>query len=228
MLRRKSRSPKVSVLVTAKDPQELKAKVLELKRQDHPNFEVVATLGGTIAQGYNRAIRRAKGEILVFTETDVAPLSRSWLRRLAAHVRDGEVVKGLEIFPQGFNFSNTACPAAIAKRFPLDESYAVAEDTAWSEQLVRHGIKIRMITAAGVLHLRRPGSAKALRRAYRYGRSWVRIRRRYGFEAFNSLVKQTKHQIAAGKAALRGVADELRAGSGISRRSPRARRRRAS
>ena len=171
----------------------------------------MATLGGTITQGYNRAIRKAKGDILVFTETDVVPLSRSWLKELVAHVRPGEVVKGLEVYPPVFDFSNTACYAAIAKQFPLNERYLHYSDTEWCRRLARHGVRTRTVYAAGVLHLRRPVSKKALRRAYLYGREWVRLYREGYFEEFGSIVEQTKHQIAVARAKLRGIADERKA-----------------
>ncbi len=215
------KAKKVSVLITAQNPQELRAKVDELKKQDYPSFEIVATLGGTITQGYNRAIRKAKGEILVFTETDVVPLSRSWLKELVAHVRPGEVVKGLEIYPPVFDFANTACYAAIAKRIPLNERYLCYSDTEWCRRLARHGIRTRTIYAAGVLHLRRPVSKKALRWAYLYGREWVRLYREGYFEEFGSIVEQTKHQIAVARAKLRGIADECKAMSGRRRLRPR-------
>lgn len=201
----------MSVLLTGKDAASVRAKVLELKRQDHPDFEIVAVSGGPLTSGYNRAIRRAKGKILVFTETDTVALSRSWLRQLAAQVREGEVVKGLEVFPPGFNFSNSACYASVAKRIPLNERYRLSSDTEWSRRLQRHGIRMRTIYSAGVLHLRRPASGKALRWAYQYGREWVRLHREGLLEEFESLVEQTKHQIAVGRARLRGISDEMKA-----------------
>ncbi len=202
--------PRVSILVTARDPQELKAKVQELRRQQYPTFEIVATLGGSIAQGYNRAIRRAKGAIVVFTETDTVPMTRTWLRDLVAQVRPGEVVKGLDVQPSAFNLSNTACFADIARHFPFDERYPVAEDTEWAERLAQHGIPIRRIHTTGVWHLRHPHSRKALRRAYQYGRAWARLHRESGFEELPSLIEQSRLQMARGRAVLRGIQDELR------------------
>ncbi len=220
--RRTAGGPEVSVLVTAKDARELATKVRELKEQDHPSFEVVAARGGTITEGYNRAIRKARGKILVFTETDAVPLSGSWLRELVRQVRPGEVVKGLELLPQIFNFSNTACFSDVAKRIPLDESYPLGSDTEWQQRLARHGIGTRFTYAAGVLHLRTPASRKALRRAYEYGRTWVRLYRAYRYEEFHSLVRQARNLRAIAQASLRGVSDEWKAS-----RSPRRRRRRA-
>lgn len=207
------RAVQVSVLITAKDPQELKTKVEELRKQDYPSFEIVATLGGTIAQGYNRAVRKAKGKVLVFTETDVSPISRSWLRQLVQHVRAGEVVKGMELVPTSFNFSNLACFSDVAKRFPLDEGFVVAEDMEWRERLGRHGIRIRNVYDAPVFHLRRPVSTKAYRRAYQYGRAFVRLRRAYDLPEFKSLMENARHQMAIGKETLRGMTDELKARS---------------
>ncbi len=206
----KKKFVKVSVLLTAKNQEELKAKVQELKQQDYPNFEIITTLGGTITRGTNRAMRRAKGKIIVFTETDVAPLSRSWLSELVAEVRPGEVVKGLEIPPPGFNLCNTACFAEIAQRFPMNEKYLFSFDTEWSKRLARHGIPVRMVYTAGVLHLRGPVSEKALKRAYQYGREWVRLAGEGLFEEFPSLHEQTRRQIAVGQANLRGMRDEIK------------------
>lgn len=216
------RRPEVSVLVTAKHPRELSAKVRELKEQDHPSFEIVATRGGTITEGYNRAIRKARGKILVFTETDAVPLSSSWLRELVRQVRPGEVVKGLELPPQVFNFSNTTCFSDVPKRIPLDETYPLGSDTEWQQRLARHGIRARFAYTAGVLHLRTPASRKALRRAYEYGRTWVRLYRAYRYEEFHSLVQQARNLGPIAQASLRGVADEWRAS-----RSPRRGRRHA-
>ena len=218
MPRTKRGAKKVSVLITARDPRALQAKIRELKKQDYPNFEIVATLGGTVTEGYNRAIRRAKGEILVFTETDVVPLSRSWLSGLVTQVRPGEIIKGLEIYPPVFNFSNAACHAAIAKQIPLDERYRLFSDTEWYKRLVRHGIRLRTVYGAGVLHLRLPASKKAVQWAYQYGREWARFHRAGTFEEFESLVEQTRHQIAMAQAKLRGIADELKVSPILRRR----------
>ncbi len=212
------RWPKVSVLVTAKDPAALFAKVRQLKQQDYPSFEVVATLGGTITNGYNQAIRRAKGTVVVFTETDVVPFNRSWLRELVSQVRPGEVVKGLESRPLPFNLSNTACLATIAKRFPLDPLYSFASDTEWCQRLQRRGIRIRYLNAAGVLHRRPPCSPKALRRAYQYGRMWARIRRKYAPATVASLIHLARYEIRYWRTVLRGIAAEPRATSQRTRR----------
>jgi len=201
---------KVSVLLTAKNREELRAKVRELKQQDYPDFEIITTFGGTITQGINRAIRRAKGSIIVFTETDVAPLSKTWLRELVAQVRPGEIIKGIEIPPPGFNLCNTACSADIARKFLMNEKYLYAFDTEWGKRLAQNNIPIRMVYTAGVLHLRGPVSDKALKRAYQYGREWARLYGEGLLEEFPSLHQQTRRQIAVGRANLRGIQDELR------------------
>jgi GT2 family glycosyltransferase len=173
--------PKVSVICIAKDEGELVEKERQLAAQSFRDFEFVGVAGGTIPEAWNRGIERARGEILVFTETDATPVTDRWLAELVAAVTDGRsLVKGLEVTGLPYDLSNLACHRSVLEGNRFREDFRWAEDSELFCRLKQLGYELRHVQAAPVIHLRKMGSKRRIRRAFRYGLYQAKLRYLYG------------------------------------------------
>jgi GT2 family glycosyltransferase len=173
--------PKVSVISIARLPTEFAPLREALSRQTFRDFEFVEEAGGTIPEAWNRAIARAQGEILVFTETDATPVNEHWLEELVNSIPDDRtIVKGLEITGAPWDLANLAAHRSVFADARFDESFLWAEDTELFCRLKRQGYKFIRVDKAPVIHRHKMGSKRALRRAFRYGVYQARLRLRYG------------------------------------------------
>ena len=176
-----SESPLVSVVVIAKKREDLADIQLHLSRQRFRNFEVVFGVGGSIPEAWNRAIRKTRGRYIVFTETDVRPLSEHWLEELVHEMveHDDGLVKGLEVVGTPWNLCNTIIKREIFEKLAFDETFCWAEDTELFSRMTQLGYSVRRVERAAVFHSFDPHTSQALRRAFAYGMNWMRIRHRY-------------------------------------------------
>jgi hypothetical protein len=173
--------PKVSVICISKTPSELDGKAAQLRGQTLQDFEFIGESGGTIPEAWNRAIQRSTGEILVFTETDAQPIAPTWLEELVNAASDPAIiVKGLEVTGQPWDLSNLACHRLVLQDVRFDESFRWAEDTELFCRLKSMGYRLEQVPKAPVIHLRKSGSKRAYRRAFRYGVYQARLHYRYG------------------------------------------------
>ncbi len=172
--------PLVSVLIIARKKEECDEITAHLSRQSLNDFEVITEVGGTIPQAWNRALARAKGHFIVFTETDARPLDERWLEQLVASMDDEKtVIKGLEVNHSPWNLCNTIMKREALIERGFDESFLCAEDTELLSYLRCRGYRLEKRAIAPVIHAVRADSPKAVRRAFRYGINWMRIRHRY-------------------------------------------------
>jgi glycosyltransferase involved in cell wall biosynthesis len=225
------RAPRITVAVVVRDRRDRMLRCLEaILAQDHPSFEVlvldnesvdgtseavrevartaavpvrVDVVGGSVGRLRNEAVRRARGEILAFTDSDCAP-APGWLAAgdaaMAADRRLG-VVQGRtmpDVAPEslgrwpntqrieGFTSLYECCnifyrTSALRGANGFDEKprlSAFGEDTAAGWSLRRLGWREAYAPAALVHHdVTYPGLAWHLRRALRY-------------EVFPSLVRE--------------------------------------
>jgi GT2 family glycosyltransferase len=173
--------PYVSVISIARSMQEFDPLIEVLNQQTYRDYEFVGEAGGSIPEAWNRAIRRACGEILIFTETDAHPVNEHWLEELVASAEDEHtIVKGLEVTQQTLDLANLAIHRSAFINFVFDEEYKWAEDMELFCRLKTNGYKILQIEKAPVVHLQKQGSKHAIRRAFRYGIYHSRLRHRYG------------------------------------------------
>ncbi len=169
--------PRVSVICVGLRPEEFEPVRLRLARQSFRDFEFVGEVGGTIPEAWNRAIGRASGEILVFSETDAEPVNEHWLEELVDSVPDDRtVVRGLEINSFPWNMSNLAVHRNLLAGTRFDERFRWAEDTELFCRLKQQGYQLRQVSAAPVVHPRNPASRRRMQRAFRYGLYWARLR----------------------------------------------------
>jgi hypothetical protein len=175
--------PKVSVISIALSAGEFEPLRRTLAQQTFRDFEFVGQAGGTIPEAWNRAIDRARGEILVFTETDAAPVDDRWLEQLVNSVPDERtVVKGLEVTGSPWDLANLAAHRSVFAHARFDESFLWAEDTEFFCRLKRQGYRLLRVDTAPVIHRHKPGSRRMTRRAFRYGVYQARLRLMYGDE----------------------------------------------
>jgi len=171
---------KISVICIAKKEEDLEELRKALAKQTFKDFELVSSTKGTIPEAWNDAISRAKGEFLVFTESDAVPLNERWLEELAKFARKNTLLKGLEINPTDFNLCNLVCDASIFRSVRFDESFSTGEDTELFARLRRMAFKIEHVNAFPVIHAPRQTWRKTLSRAFRNGMYFTKIIYLYG------------------------------------------------
>jgi glycosyltransferase involved in cell wall biosynthesis len=167
--------PKISIISIAKKDSDFERLRKALDNQTFRDFELVTSTKGSIPQAWNDAISRARGEILVFVESDAFPLSNNWLEEIVKHTRKNAVLKGLEINPTDLNLCNLVCDASIFKKVRFDESFKVREDTELFARLRKMGIEVGFVNAFPVVHVPTRSWKKTLSRAFRSGMYYVKI-----------------------------------------------------
>jgi GT2 family glycosyltransferase len=174
------RAPLVSVISIALSNKEFDSLLSALSQQTFQDFEFIGEVGGTIPEAWNRAIQKAKGDILVFTETDATPVNEYWLAELVNSVPDEKtIVKGLEITGVPWDLSNLACHKSVLEGVKFDLNFRWAEDTELFCRLRAGGYKLIRIDRAPVIHLQKLGKKRNIRRAFRYGMYHARLLHRY-------------------------------------------------
>jgi len=174
--------PKVSVISIAKKDPDFERLRKALANQTFRDFELVTSTKGSIPEAWNDAVSRAKGEILVFVESDAFPLSNNWLEEIVKYARRNAVLKGLEINPTDLNLCNLVCDASIFKKVRFDESFKVCEDTELFARLRKMGVEIRFVNAFPVVHVPTRTWRKTLSRALRNGMYYMKIIYMHGRE----------------------------------------------
>jgi glycosyltransferase involved in cell wall biosynthesis len=193
--------PSVSVLSTCKRPEDATALKEALERQTFRDFELILTHDTTIPDGWNSAIDKARGEILVFVETDCVPTD-NWLEQLVGEVEDNALVRGLEIVPTALHMNNVAMTRKTLGNLKLDRSFWPSDDGEFFIRLLDRGVCFKEALNAMAFHYRKVRVSRRLRRSFLYGEKWSRIYHRYG-AVYNSWYH------ALGNGALRIVEDIL-------------------
>ena len=83
-----SKKVEVSVITIAKNQRELDNLKNILKKQTFRNFEFIVSTKKGIPQSMNDVIERAKGDIIVVTESDAIPLRDTWLEEMVKAVKE--------------------------------------------------------------------------------------------------------------------------------------------
>jgi len=190
--------PKITVIAVARKQTELDRLKALLARQSYKDFEFVGEVGGTIPQALNRAVARARGDILVFTETDAEPLSDNWLFELVSHANDkNTVIKGIEIIDTPWNLSNTACHRSLFENRQFDECFLYAEDTEFFSFLKSQGTHFARLQTAAVIHRTKGGTwTPVVERAFLYGVYKMKIKHRYKQPVDSSSIEQILSKVA--------------------------------
>ncbi len=190
----------ISVITIAKNERELEPLKKVLKKQTFKNFEFVTSTKKGIPQAMNDAVSKAKGEIIVVTESDALPLTNRWLEEMVKAVKQfnkGDVdkktlVRGIEVAPLPWCWCNFACYSKVLKNNRINESYPMAEDTELFVRLKKMGYRGLELPIAPVFHKRQnKGFWKSIRNSFVYGDLMTRINLKYGEINFNSEKKQS-------------------------------------
>jgi hypothetical protein len=169
----------VSVLTTCRRPEDAEKLKELLGRQTFKDFEIVVTHDPTIPDGWNSAMDKAKGDILVFVETDCVPTD-NWLEQLVGEVEDNTLVRGLEVVPTALHMNNVAITRKTLGNLRLDRSYWPSDDGEFFIRLLDRGVPLKEALNAMVFHHRKVTLRRRLGRSFSYGEKWSKIYHRYG------------------------------------------------
>jgi GT2 family glycosyltransferase len=172
--------PKLSIISIAKNDGEFRSLRTALANQTFRDFEFLTSTKPSIPEAWNDATAKAKGEFLVFTESDALPFDNCWLEDIVAHAKEGCVLKGLEIVPYGLNLCNLVCDASILRQIRFDETFKICEDTELFARLRKNGVNIEYASSFPVIHSRAETWKKTLSRGVRKGMYLVKIDYLYG------------------------------------------------
>jgi GT2 family glycosyltransferase len=75
--------------------------------------------------------------------------------------------------------SNLAGYRSAFQAADFDEEFLWAEDTDYFSRLKSMGYRLVQVNTAPVIHLRKLRSKRQIRRAFRYGLYWAKLRHRY-------------------------------------------------
>ena len=167
--------PKLSVISIAKRDDEFETLRASLATQTYRNFEFVSSTLGRIPEAWNDAISRARGQFLVFTESDSVPLTNRWLEEIAATARQGCIMKGIEIRPSDLDLCNLVCDAEIFRTVRFDESFVIGEDTELFAHLRRLGRIPEFVNGFPVIHRPLQSWKKTISRGFRRGMYVMKI-----------------------------------------------------
>ena len=182
--------PKLSVIAIARHDAEVEDLKRALKTQSFTDFEFVYSTRGTIPQAWNDAVSRARGEFLVFMESDAAPLNENWLSEIARVARKGAVLKGLEVRPFDLDMSNLICDAEIFANRRFDESFKTVEDSELFARLRTQGVEIEFVETIPIVHSPTRTWHKTLSRAFGNGVSYSRLVYMYGIQNIDTVNTQ--------------------------------------
>lgn len=148
------------------------------------------------AAARNAGARRARGDILCFTDDDCVP-EEHWAETLAAAAGSADVVGGAtvgtgrplaeaaELIAQAPAWTsrfaptnNLACLHSVLEAEPFDETFpdAAGEDREWCARIIRAGFTMVLEPSARVVHRQELTLTRFLRRQVRYGRGAYRFR----------------------------------------------------
>ncbi|MEM2704259.1 MAG: glycosyltransferase [Candidatus Bathyarchaeia archaeon] len=182
--------PKVSVISIAKSEAEFERLREALEKQTFRDFEFITSTKGSIPEAWNDALSKARGEIIVFIESDAFPLNERWLEEIVENWRKGAVLKGLEINPTSLNLCNLVCDADIFKKVRFNESFKCTEDTELFARLRKMGVKVGFINAFPVVHVSSRTWRKTLSRGFRSGMYFMKIMYMHGKENLDNINTQ--------------------------------------
>lgn len=196
----------ISIIVRSKNEMPfIKDTLAMIKRQSRQDFELICVDSGSTDGSWealkelkdatvyqikpyeyipgkvlNKAIKKAKGEYIVFNNADSIPLDENWLDKLVKPLEEDEelvavfanqiprpdallmVKKDYErAFGDGkisakwrhfFSLASSAVRTEIIRKFPFNDKIQYSEDIEWSWRMKQMGYKIRYIPEAKVEH----------------------------------------------------------------------------
>lgn len=201
---------KVSIIIIAKEQKEIDEHIERLKVQEADfNVEYCGSTKNGFAEAYQEALENATGDIVVFTETDVRPITKTWLKELVSAVEDNSIVHGITATDKTPNMANTALKRELALKYKRNSEWHASEDTEWILRMQTDGVKWVQLDCAPVYHERPAVRLSHLERAYQYGRDWVKLIKKYKYYDLQTLIRRFEIDEQIAKETLRGIRDEL-------------------
>lgn len=175
------KKPKVSVVATSLRDREFDNLRKDLKKQTFKNFEFVPVIGDfNIAKGWNIGVSKAKGDIILITESDVS-LPSDWIEKMVENVqKNGGFALGSQVITTSreFDAGSIGVYSKIAKKLPFNEKYLCAE-TEWFERIKKEGFEIKREKIPVVYHKKKLRSIKTLKMSFVHAANHARIAIKY-------------------------------------------------
>jgi glycosyltransferase involved in cell wall biosynthesis len=181
----------ISVVVPTRRRPELLARCTAALDRQTVSVEIIVvddSAGRGPAAARNEGVRRARAEVVCFTDDDCIPRS-DWAERLVSALAEANVAGGRTVTlgrvldeatqlvfdhvserETFFPTMNLACRRELLLAEPFDESFRVAEDREWCTRLAARGHRFATEPLAVVEHRPELSPVGFLRRHYRYGR----------------------------------------------------------
>ncbi len=179
--------PKFSIISIAKSEKELANLRKALTAQTLQDFEFITSTHGTIPEAWNDAISRARGDYIIFIESDSFPLNNHWLEEISHVAEKGAVFKGIEINPTDLNLCNIVADASVIKAERFDTSFSICEDTELFARLRSKGVKLATVMGFPAVHCPTLTWQKTMSRAFIRGVYFVKIFYMYGKENMDDI-----------------------------------------
>lgn len=168
---------KASVIVIARTRKELRNVIEDLKKQTYKDFETVTISGKmSIPKAWNRGIEKAKGEIIIFTESDCR-LPPNFVEKMIENVEETNGgAFGSEVSTFIPCMSAFGIKADIIKNLKFDERYRVVEDTELFYRMLSRGYELKRFNEPIVFHYKKEHGWK---RAFWSGYYFAKVKRKY-------------------------------------------------
>lgn len=177
-----SQRPKVSVVSIALRDEELDLLRECLKHQTYDNFEFIPVTGNiSIPEAWNKGIEKARGDIILFTESDVE-VPEDWVEKMVENVKknDGFAMSSEVVTTKrDWCMSSVGIKSEIAKNTKFDESFQIAEDTEWFERIKQKGFELKREKNPIVYHHKSKDPRKNLKWAFLRGKQHVKIAKKH-------------------------------------------------
>jgi glycosyltransferase involved in cell wall biosynthesis len=182
--------PKFSIISIAKRETELENLLKALAAQTFRDFEFVTSTCGTIPEAWNDAISRARGDYIIFIESDSFPLNNQWLEEISRIAEKGAVLKGIEINPTDLNLCNIVADASVIKAERFDTNFSICEDTELFARLRSKGVKLATVMSFPAVHSPTLTWQKTMSRSFIRGVYFAKIFYLYGRENVDDINKR--------------------------------------
>lgn len=173
---------KVSVVSIALKEKDLNNLREDLKKQTYKNFEFIPVVGNiSIPKAWNKGIEKSKGDIILFTESDVS-LPKNWVGEMVKNVENNNgFAMGSEVITtsRAWSMATTGIKSDIAKKNLFDESFSIAEDTEWFERVRQKGFELKREEKPIVYHHKSTDPIRNIKQSFIRGKNFIKIAKKY-------------------------------------------------
>lgn len=195
----------VSIVFAAANQRQARELLQRLTNQTYKGkVQYCYSCKGTIPEAMNESLRKATGDFILFTETDVKH-PPNWIEKMVELAEPRKLIKALEVNSINFNFASTICYKEDIEGMFLDETYRIAEDTDFFCRLKQKGILMENKEEIVVQHLRDNDSDKQVERALDYGYIHAKLIDKYEYYPLEKYKKRMQNKLEIAQRTLKGI-----------------------